>query len=371
MGRVSFEKCSVYDYNKIYSIVCKQFELFNFKEKLFEGVKVVVKPNLLKAKSSKGNITTNPLFVKAVCEWLKNNGVSDITVADSPGGPYTRTALEFIYGVCGYKDNGFSEFLNITDTWSEKKTPKEFLERQYNIIDPIYNADLIINLPKLKTHAMAKLSCGVKNMFGAVPGLQKPEFHCKYANEEDFTRMLTELAMLCRPDITIVDAIIGMEGNGPANGIQRECGYIIASDNVFELDRAVADFIGMPYEIVGTITASYKYGLISYNIEITGERDKIKPFLLPETASVDFLSSIPKPLHKLWGKITDVFLKAVPKVNKEKCIGCGKCEESCPKKIITIENKIAKIKVSKCISCFCCHEMCPADAIRIKRNLNM
>ena len=368
---VSFEKCKDYEYNKIYSVIEKQFELFNFKDKLFEGVKVVLKPNLLKAKNSKGNITTNPLIVRAVCQWLKNNGVNNITVADSPGGPYTRAALELVYGVCGYKDNGFAKYLNYNDTWQEKKTPKEFLERHYNIITPVCNADLIINLPKLKTHAMAKLSCGVKNMFGVVPGLQKPELHCKYPNEGDFTRMLTELAILCKPDITIVDAIVGMEGNGPANGIQRECGYIIASDNVFELDRAVVDFIGMPQDIVGTVAASYKYGLISDNTEIAGERENIKPFLLPQTASIDFLSSIPKPLHKLWGKITDICLKAVPKINKEKCIGCGKCEESCPQKIITVENKIAKIKISKCISCFCCHEMCPADAIIIKRNLNM
>ena len=371
MGRVSFEKCNEYEYNAIYSVIEKQFELFQLKEKLFVGVKVVIKPNLLKAKNSKGNITTNPLFVKAVCEWLKNNGVKNITVADSPGGPYTRAALEVVYSICGYKDIGCNEFLNLTDTWQEKKTPKEFLERQYNIIDPVYNADIIINLPKLKTHSMAKLSCGVKNMFGCVPGLQKPELHCKYPHEQDFTRMLTELAMLYKPEITVVDAIIGMEGNGPANGIQRECGYIIASDNVFELDKAVADFIGMPNELVGTILASHEYGLIDDNIEIIGEREEIRPFTLPQTASVDFLSAIPKPLHKIWGKIADTFLKAVPKINKDKCIGCGKCAESCPKKIITVENGLAKIQLSKCISCFCCHEMCPADAVLIKRNLNM
>ncbi len=371
MGRVSFEKCKEYEYNTIYAVIEKQFEIFEFKKLLFEGVKVVVKPNLLLAKNSKNNITTNLLLVKAVCEWLKVNGVSNIIIADSPGGPYTRAALELVYGVCGYKDIGCNEYLNFTDIWYEKKSPKEFLERQYNIIDPVYNADIVINLPKLKTHSMAKLSCGVKNMFGCIPGLQKPELHCKYPNEKDFTRMLTEIAMLCTPTITVVDAVVGMEGNGPANGIQKECGYIIASDNVFELDKAVADFIGMPYEMVGTITASYEYGLISDNIEIIGEKEEIKPFLLPESARIDFLSNIPKPFHKLWTKITYVLLKAVPKVNKEKCIGCGKCEEICPQKIITIEDRKAKIKVSKCISCFCCHEMCPVDALFIKRNLNM
>ncbi len=369
MSFVSFEKCTEYNYEEIYGIIEKQFEVFGIKNNLFDGVRVLVKPNLLKGKSPKGNITTNPMVVKAVCTWLKNNGVQNIIVADSPGGPYTKAALDVIYSVCGYKQEGVEEYLNYNCSFVECKTPEGFLERYYNIIEPVHNADVIINLPKLKTHCMAKLSCGVKNLFGYVPGLQKPELHCKYPEEGDFTKMLTELAMLKPPLFTVVDGIIGMEGDGPANGIVRECGYIIASDNVFELDEAVANFIGMPSELVGTISASHAHGLIG---EITvSDYDNIRPFIMPKTASVDFLSSIPKPLHKLWGKITEKFLKAVPKINNDRCVGCGKCAESCPQKIITLENGLAKVKVKQCISCFCCHEMCPADAIIVKRNLNL
>jgi ferredoxin len=227
-------------------------------------------------------------------------------------------------------------------------------------------------MPKLKTHSMTTLSGGIKNLFGTIPGLQKPEMHYRFPDIDDFCGMLLELAQVVKPNITIIDGITAMEGNGPNGGDPRHLGVTLASRNIFAQDYIAAGLMGISPESVPMIRLAQERGLFSPDdIGLAGDNfsPAQPPFKLPDAADIDFLTGFPDFLRRPLKKIMDGILRPMPKLNKSKCVGCGKCAESCPPQIIKLENGKAHFQKKGCISCFCCQEMCPAHAIDVKRNV--
>ena len=217
---------------------------------------------------------------------------------------------------------------------------------------------------------MTILSAGIKNLFGCVPGLQKPEMHYRYPNIDDFSNMLVELAQTVKPDITVIDAIDGMEGNGPNAGDPRHLGLTFASRDVFTQDCFAASYIGLDPDRIPMLKIAKAKGLAKpEEAELIGDgRDAAAiAFKLPSSSNIDFLTGVPDFIRVPLNTAANALLKPMPKLTREKCIGCGKCAESCPPQIITISDKKAHFKRKGCISCFCCQEMCPAHAIEIKR----
>jgi hypothetical protein len=248
--------------------------------------------------------------------------------------------------------------LNDDTGYQAVKTPEGFLSPGFNIINPIANADYIINVAKLKTHALATVTAGVKNLFGSVPGLQKPEWHFKYPDIDDFAGVLGELALVVAPLVRVVDAVEAMDGNGPANGRIRKMNLTLASRDVFALDYAATALMGLRPETVPIVRQALKMQLFDPgDIETVGcdAKPVDPPFALPETLSSGGNRGF---LLRSLGELLRRVYCAVPYIDAGRCVGCGKCAESCPMKLIEIRGGKAGMSTKRCISCFCCQEMC-------------
>jgi ferredoxin len=233
----------------------------------------------------------------------------------------------------------------------------------------VLDADLIINLPKLKTHELTLMTCGIKNMFGCVPGLNKVTYHMEAQAPEDFAEALIDLFEKIPPAITIADAVVSMEGAGPSNGELRTTQRIIASTDTVALDAICAHMMGFKEMEVPTIRIATSRGLgkgYLKDIEVLGEGLEIfKDFKKP-SGKTSMITKIPKPLMKLLKPIIDN-IKVRPKINRDKCIKCLMCVNSCPTK--AIDPKSFKIDHKKCIMCLCCRELCKYNAVELEKSI--
>lgn len=364
MSLISVKKTPSYDSELLRQAVAAHFAALEVEKDLRPGMKVLLKPNLLAARKPAQAVTTHPALVQAVADWLRERGIEKVILADSPGGPYNEGRLRSVYSASGM-DRLIEVGLNLNTGAAPVAQPKGKYCRSFDIIDPVRQADYIINLPKVKTHGMTVVSLGVKNLFGTIPGLEKPAVHYRYPGWEEFAGMLLDLGELIAPAVTLVDGVLAMEGDGPSGGTTRELGYTFASRDMFSLDFFLAgEVMGLPPEGIPMLRQARERGLVDESPVLTGDPlGEIAPFARPKTQSADFTGYLPGFLRKPVRAVAGKLLRPRPRVLGEKCIGCGRCAESCPQHIITIENGRAKIDRRKCISCFCCQEMCPAKAI--------
>lgn len=348
--KIAILKCPDYDEKRVFSAVAKGIELIGGIDAL-KG-KTLLKPNLLGFYHPDRGITTHPAVVKAIAQLTKSVGGKPY-LADSPGMaiPYTKESLKKLYQITQMEGLGVN--LNY-DTES-----KGFFSQDtgFKLIKLIGEVDSVVNIPKLKTHSYTILSCAVKNLFGLIPGFDKLGYHSTLPKIEDFSSMLFRLAEVVRPKLTIVDGIVGMEGNGPAGGILRDVGWIIVSDNPILADLAACRLIGWRTEIVPGLKERTR---LFNKCEWFGEEvvSLFPPFLLPQGVA---------PWGRLGRYLKPVFT-AKPVVSKA-CIGCEICEKTCPRKAIKIKDGQAMIDDSLCIRCYCCQELCPQGAILLKSSI--
>lgn len=357
-----------YTEDLIYPAICKAMEALSIEKDMHPDLKVVLKPNLIMAKTPDVPTTTHPLVIKCVVRWLKEHGVKNITLAESSGGLYTAEHMKNIYRTCGMNMMENDLALNMDFSAKTVHCPEGFANHSFHIITPIAQADYIINICKLKTHAMTGYSGGIKNLFGTIPGLEKPQMHYRWPNLEDFSRMLLELAQTVNPQLTIIDAIDAMEGNGPTSGTSHPLHMILAARDFYTQDYFAADLMKLnPMDIV-MIRQAVEAGLATPDdIRLIGDEipDNLTPFQAPDTQKLDFSGKIPALLLPIAKKL----MRSYPQLNRELCVGCGKCAESCPAHVITIKNRKAQFRKKGCISCFCCQEMCPMKAIAVRKAL--
>lgn len=351
------------------------FTAFNMESIITPEKKVLIKPNLLMKRSPDMGTTTHPLVVEAIISKLKSMGVNNITIADSPGGPFTKSALEAIYSVTGYKElaQKTGVALNYDTGFKAVKNSGGVCSKEFNIINPVADADIIINVPKFKTHGMVVMSAGVKNLFGCVPGLQKPELHFRFNDKYEFCGMLVDLCETVKPTLTIVDAVVSMEGNGPSSGELKKTGFTISAMDIHALDYALCSYINLKAEDVLTVKHAMERQLSPGSMEeIIWLNEKLevnKTFTHPDSHGINFEADIPKFLRRPAKFVIKNFLTPRPVIYKKTCIGCGKCEESCAPGAVKVVNKKAVIDYKKCIKCYCCHEMCPIKSIGIKKTV--
>lgn len=372
--RVCVTACDRYDIDRLDGIIEEQCEALGLSDYITEGCSVVIKPNLVIRRKPEEATTTHPEVVAAVIRAVKRRGAGRVTIAESSGGLYNKAAMTAIYQTCGITEVCEREGaeLNTTDFTSVSLTnPDAVICHQFGVITPIVDADVFINIAKLKTHCMTGLSGAVKNLFGTMPGLSKPEMHCQYPDKSEFQQMLVDLCTLVRPQLSFIDAIECMEGDGPSGGSPSFMGAVIGGRNPFAMDIVACALINMNPDKVYMLRHGMDRGLSPENlsqVELIGSIDGlvVKDFRHPRSKDTDFLDFLPKFLRPL-GRKCEAFLAPRPAIDRKKCIGCGKCAESCPQHTIAIANKKAEIDYSKCIKCYCCHEMCPIKAIDVKR----
>ncbi len=368
----------------IYPAICKSLDALGIADDMRPGLKVVIKPNLIIAKKPEFPATTHPLVIKAVVRWLREHGISDITLAESSGGLYNAEYMKNIYHVCGMRQLEPDVSLNMDFSAQTLSTRPGFANHSFHIITPVAKADYVINICKLKTHAMTGYSGGIKNLFGVIPGLEKPQMHYRWPELSDFSRMLLELAQTVSPQLTIIDAIDAMEGNGPTGGTSHPLYMLLAARDLYTQDYFAAGLMKLNPMKIEMIRQAVESGLARPDeIELVGDPvpEGLTPFQLPDTKNLDFTDNLPGFLKKPFLFFAGRLLKSYPQLDREKCIGCGKCAESCPAHVIRIVEKKSKNASSQkpgkkavfgkkgCISCFCCQEMCPMKAISVKKAL--
>ena len=374
MKNVSVRKCKDYSYENVKVSIEKLIEDLGGLEKYIKpNSKVLVKPNLLMKKTPEEATTTHPMVVRVVCEKLLELNCK-ITIADSPGGPYTIASLKGIYKSTGLEEvaNDLNIDLNydISEIKVENKNANAL--RYMDIIKPIKEADYVVNLCKLKTHQMATFTGGTKNLYGCIAGLKKAEIHYRFPTEELFCEeVLLDICSYINPSLTIMDGIVGMEGEGPSAGVPREIGAVLASPSPYAIDYVACKLINLEAKRVPTLIGAIKRDYIKEDgsdINIIG--DDINPIIIydfdiPNT-SKDFRllsSSLPKFIHEPLTKM----ITPKPSIRHKDCIKCSKCIEACPAKVMILKDKV-EIDLSKCIRCYCCHELCPKKAVDIKRS---
>ncbi len=359
---VSVKAADSYDVDRLTDTVKLQFEELGLSKTVFEGKKIVVKPNLIIKKPPEYAATTRPEILEAVLKILLTFDCADIIIAESAGGPYTEQSLEASYNVCKIKSvaQKYGVKLNYDTSYTEVVSPDCKLVKSFNILTPIAEADVIVNLPKIKTHSLTGMSGAVKNYFGAIPGLQKFEMHARFPDYSEFASMLNDVAYTIVKDkltVNILDAIVGMEGNGPTGGSPREIGCLITSINPFNIDRIAKEVIGVKdvLYVDESIRRGYTYES-SDDVKLIG--DDYKNFIVTDYKMPD---SKPRGMAMILrkfsgGKLGKLF--SPRPVISDRCVGCGECERSCPKKTIamveTKEKKVAAINLDNCIRCFCC-----------------
>ncbi len=370
VNSVCILKCDRYEEQQVTSAVEELFRYFGGIGRFVKpGNKVLLKPNLIARKSPDTMAVTHPMVVKAVAKLALSAG-GIVTIADSPGGIYKESYLDKIYEAAGLKElaKELPVQLNYDVGYQDVSVDIHGKKRKFSIINPVLENDIIINLPKLKTHVMANYTGAVKNLFGTVPGLTKAEYHYKYPEKEDFFSLITDLCCYVKPVFTIMDGISMMEGDGPSNGTPKPAHLLLGATDPFALDEVALQLIGFQRQDVLTAKIAWEKGYLSHEkISILGqpmEDCMVKDVKKPNIQSTTFEKRIPRFLNQ-WIRS---FLHPAPQIVEERCILCGNCATICPAQVLKIKDrKMVLTDAKKCIKCYCCHEMCPKDAIYIRK----
>lgn len=367
------EKCPDYSGDKVYNAVKSAFDRLGGIDKYVkQGMKVLIKPNLVMKKSPEEAATTHPSVVEAVARIAAEAG-GIVVIADSPGGINTERTLRSIYSVCGMQSAADSSGaqLNYNFEETEVENPEGRYLKRVTLIRPVVDADVVINVPKLKTHGQMVYTGAVKNMFGAVPGVLKAEYHFRMPEHKQFANALIDIFLSTKTTLNIMDAIIGMDGQGPTAGNPKHIGLIMAGEDAFELDFTALNVVGVnPYD-VPLIREGVERRLCPSgieNIRIEGEdleNVKIKDFQIPHLGTLRTISFFENRAFNLVAKA----LRPSPVFIHNRCIGCRQCEKNCPAHIIEMVEKKPVADMSKCIRCFCCQELCPVKAVTTKKSL--
>ena len=365
-SRVSIEKCQDYLLDNVRGAVRKSFENLGGLNKFIKpGDKVLIKPNLLSAKDPSRAITTHPSVVQAVAEQVLALKAKPY-IGDSPGGAdrgvkrvWDNTQMSLA------SQNSGVPLVSFEEKGVEQK--KSETGKTYYIARPVLEADVIISLAKLKTHTLTLMTGGIKNMFGVIPGFRKGEYHKEAPKPAMFAGVIVDIYSLIKPRITLMDAVVGMEGDGPSSGEPRYLGFLLASEDAVALDTVASKVLGFKDgEIDSTrIAAKRGLGVADFSqIELAGERiENVKPasFKLPSNR---LLKLVPKFLVDLLGPL--VWVR--PNIYDGTCTNCNICVINCPLKTISGGEQRPTFDYSNCVNCMCCQELCPQKAIYLEKS---
>lgn len=341
-----------YDYDKLRPLI---FELLDdlVGDKIGNKSRVLIKPNLLAPAPPEKAMLTHPMIVRASVEYVLKKGGAPL-ISDSPAmGSFDRVL----------KESGIREALKGLDVECRefKRSVSVDVGSPFNkieIAEDAVNADILLNLPKLKTHTQMLLTLGVKNFFGCIVGLRKPEWHFRTGvDREMFARLLVRIYAAIGQSVTLLDGVLVMEGQGPGkSGLARYLGVLMASVDAVALDMTVCSMLGIDPESLLTNRMADEMGLVSRDIKVDGEFPVIKHFRMPEITPLVFG---PKSLHGFMRR----HLVQKPVSHDALCRLCGECWKYCPARAITVEKKKLRFDYDKCIRCYCCIEVCPHGAL--------
>jgi uncharacterized protein (DUF362 family)/Pyruvate/2-oxoacid:ferredoxin oxidoreductase delta subunit len=359
---ISLRRCARYELKMVRDALAHLLEPFGAAlSKIKRGDRVLLKPNLLSGHVPEDAVTTHPVFLEAVLQYFLDCGARPI-IGDSPSPVFKD--IEQIFKITGLARLRKQYNIPLVHFDRAGWNMKRIRGRNYPIAKTVDEIDCIINLPKVKTHNLTILTLGVKNMYGVIPGFRKAFLHKEYPNTVDFSEVNLDIYLLSKPLLTIYDAIVGMEGEGPASGGDPvSLGFILATNCAMSADLFIADFLGLRRSRFPLFLALKKRGFdterpIEYFGDAPGSFER-KEISFPGTSQLNYIPAI---LTRSIG----TQLWARPRIVTRICTNCNKCTEACPADAIE-EGPIRPFFIyRKCINCFCCIEICPYRAIEIR-----
>ena len=356
---VSISKCTSYQLEEVQKAVAKCMDsIGGISSFIKPGDKVLIKPNMLQGKSPEEAITTHPAVVEAIVNMVKDVGAFPF-IGDSPGGP--ARGMESFWDITGFSnvaERTGAKLVNFEKTGSYKETRNNI---EYRIAKKVIDADIIINVPKIKTHGLTIFTCAIKNMYGVVPGLIKTEYHKMAPNPSKFAEFVVDIYALSKPQLNIVDGIVGMDGSGPSAGNPKKLNMILSSSDGVAVDILLCNMLGKdPLKVpINRIAIEQGLGEGDLNkIKVIGETPILEDFKWPPniSGSLDRVPpSIARGLMKMfWSR---------PAIDSQYCTNCKTCVKSCPVDALIENTPIPEFEYGECINCLCCMEMCPEKAV--------
>ncbi len=366
MSKVYVSNCASYENEKVKSVILQALTQMGGLETFIKpGQKVLLKINLIGPKKAEKAATTHPEFVRAVGQIVQAVG-AQVFVGDSSGGAIAGMApTKKSFTVAGIdkiaEEEGFT-LINFDEIGPVAKDIEGNYTKELYLTKAIEEMDVVINLPKMKTHSMGVYTGAVKNLFGAIPGLRKAKYHKDAPNPEAFGDVLADIhKAINNMPLHIMDGIVSMQGEGPTAGTPYPAGKILISEDPLSLDRIAIEMMGILPERVTILKASIKRNIGEWQrdkIEVIGDFEVLKNYELPK----NYRTNAVRDYTKVGGVID--FFKVVPVVNQKKCVSCNSCVDGCPVGAIDRETKIVNDAI--CIDCLCCHELCMVEAVELK-----
>ena len=331
------------------------------------GMRIGIKLNLCAARKPEQAATTHPVMAAELTRLLRERG-AEVVLGDSPGEPFTSVVLSRVYSLGDYAlCEAAGGELNRDFSHHTVEFPDAVTVKSFEYSAWLEKCDAVINFSKLKAHGLMGMTAAVKNLYGVIPGTVKSEYHFRYPDPTAFANMLVDLNEYVRPVLCLCDAVDIMEGNGPTAGTPRHIGVIAAAKTPYAADLLAARLIGLDGS-APTIAAAAERGLCP------GSFDGLSVYGdVAAMAVADFKKQPPRGEMRLNSKIpairhiASLCFGTGPRVNAEKCVGCGKCQSVCPMHTVHVKDGKARISREACIRCFCCQEFCPQGAITLYR----
>ena len=360
--KVSAIQCSEYKVELLQKKIAEAVELAGgWPEKIKKAKSVLLNPNLLSARPPEHAVTTHPEFVRAAIRELRKVGIKRIALGDSPAGSYSWEKL--------WTDTGMKEICSEEDV---DLLPFENVKRvecgngvSVPVLKELDDFDALVNLPKLKTHILTKLTAAAKNSYGLIPGKAKSMFHGDYQAPRQMGLFIADIFDKLKADFTLMDAVICMQGEGPANGSPYELGVIFAGRDALAVDACACEVYGYSAKDIPLLVRAAENGfgrIDSKEIERTGDGWEIVAEKTPKRSHSDFLHRIPEKMFH----VLTLFLNYRPLIDRKRCVKCGICAKVCSQGAIEkLKDGSYRVRPEKCILCMCCIESCADHAVEL------
>jgi len=356
VSRVLIERA---DYRNCRKAVDRALQEFHLE---ITGRRVLIKPNVLRASKPEEGIVTHPAVLQAVVEAVQELHPDSIIVGDNPG-LHNYGDNERCFEETGLMAAAGGYYRNIGNESDQVDFDPSFLPR-VSVSRAVLQADVIISLPKFKTHGLTVLTGAIKNSYGILPGGLKAKLHKAAGTPERFHEAVAQVFQIRVPDLFIMDAVVGMEGNGPASPDLRDIGLILASDSGVAMDTVVARMMGLDPGQLRFLQKARDMGLGNFapeSIELLGGLSKLPDFKLPPLGGEALLHN--EAVQDLIRNKSAV----KPRANPDLCTACGECIEHCPVSALSmVGSDVPIVDEDTCITCFCCQEICPDKAMSLQ-----
>ncbi|MFA4934205.1 MAG: DUF362 domain-containing protein [Candidatus Methanoperedens sp.] len=364
MAKVSIVKCENYGHIEVKTAIFKSLELIGGLEALVkQGDNVLLKVNVIAGFPPERAATTHPAFVGAMVEIVREAG--GIPWVGDSSGAYGFTAQSLrLSGIEKACEDFGGKLINFESTGTYPVKVNGKVLTTINVAKPVIDCDVLVSLPKMKTHMLTKYTGAVKNFYGVIPGAGKAAIHRQAPTEESLSLAVVDIYSALKPELAVMDGIVGMEGDGATNGTPIASKVIISSADCVALDAAASEVMGFSHKDILTTRFAHERGLgigELDKIEMTGE--KINDVRIEFKKASRTYYKLPAFLGKFVFKSAENMSKV--EISEDDCKRCKICFESCPVSAITLEPE-PFIDQEKCIKCYCCHELCRNGAVKLK-----